>query len=78
MKLMQILYETVNMTITVKTKDNVTYKGTVVEIDDYMNVVLKNVDLFDTEITFKKDAAIRGSNVKYFILPPVLKYLRDL
>ncbi|WUR04814.1 small nuclear ribonucleoprotein Sm D3 [Vairimorpha necatrix] len=75
MTIIQTLQETTNMIISVRTLDNTTFKGTVVEVDDYMNVILKNVDIITDKILYSPEVVIRGSNIKFFILPQIIKHL---
>ncbi|KAK6089219.1 hypothetical protein P3W45_001793 [Vairimorpha bombi] len=72
-----ILQESLNMILTVETLEGISYKGIVIEVDDYMNIHLKDVDVNykDNTVQYKKNIFIRGTSIKYFILPPILAKL---
>jgi small nuclear ribonucleoprotein D3 len=77
MKIIDILQESLNMILTVETLEGISYKGIVIEVDDYMNIHLKDVDVNykDNTVQYKKNIFIRGTSIKYFILPPILAKL---
>lgn len=72
---MEILQECINKIINITTIDDTSYKGTVQEIDDYMNIHLINVDIYKKEIEFKKEVFIRGTRIKFVVVDPMLKYI---
>lgn len=76
MKLINLLQESLNMIITIETFQGISYKGLVLEIDDYLNIQLKDVDIFNKkDCIYKETVLIRGTSIKYFILPPILAQL---
>lgn len=70
------LNEAVNLVLTLDLDNGDMIRGTLVEVDDSMNVVLDNVLLTarNGEQKSKKSVFIRGSRINFFVLPPALKF----
>lgn len=61
---MKMLEETLNKKVALLLKDNRTLEGTLSGYDEYMNLVLSEVEEFAQEVTRKLGVVIvRGSNI---------------
>lgn len=82
MKLVKFLMKLINETVTIELKNGTVIIGTISSVDMSMNTHLKNIKMtiknFDPiDMDF---LTIRGSNIRYFILPettPLEAYLVD-
>mmetsp|Transcript_10406 Transcript_10406/g.18710 ORF Transcript_10406/g.18710 Transcript_10406/m.18710 type:complete len:110 (+) Transcript_10406:100-429(+) len=71
MKLTRFLIKLVNETVTMELKNGTTVQGTITGVDTSMNTHLKHVKVTvrnknPVNMTY---LSIRGSNIRYFILP---------
>ena len=71
----KLLHEAEGHTVTVETKSGETYRGFLLDSEDNMNCQLTNVTLTkrDGQTVVMETAFIRGSKIRYFILPDMLK-----
>mmetsp|Transcript_42972 Transcript_42972/g.101044 ORF Transcript_42972/g.101044 Transcript_42972/m.101044 type:complete len:83 (+) Transcript_42972:34-282(+) len=71
MKLLQIFRKIKNESITVELKTGVSVQGILIEIDKNMNLYLKNVKRTSKRehSVFISEISIRGSSIRYIILP---------
>ncbi|KAG5859343.1 small nuclear ribonucleoprotein [Encephalitozoon hellem] len=72
---LKLLHEAQGFVVTVETNNGDMYRGRMKEVDDYMNVVLDEVTVTSHSSCMpKKEVVIRGSSIRFFILPPALKF----
>lgn len=72
---LKLLHEAQGLVVTVETTSGAVYRGSMKEIDDYMNVTLEEVNMLSASKPQKfTQILIRGSNIKLFSLPPALKF----
>jgi len=73
--ILKILKESRPFLISIETKGNIIFRGNLTFIEDNMNCVLENTISVDRsgKISKFKNVYLRGSNIKIFILPEVLK-----
>jgi small nuclear ribonucleoprotein D3 len=71
----KILHEAEMHTITLELKTGEVYRGQLIEAEDNMNCQMKNITVTerDGRQTKLEYAFIRGSKVRWFILPDMLK-----
>jgi small nuclear ribonucleoprotein D3 len=71
----KILHEAEGHVISLETKNGEIYRGQLIEGEDNMNVQLTNVTLThrNGQVSVLETAFIRGSKVRFFILPDMLK-----
>ncbi|EEB05149.1 Sm snRNP core protein Smd1 [Schizosaccharomyces japonicus yFS275] len=74
MKLVRFLMKLTNETISIELKNGTIVNGTITSVDMQMNTHLKAVKMTvkDREPVPLETLSIRGSNVRYFILPDSL------
>lgn len=73
---LKLLHEAQGLTVTLEMKSGQTYRGKLVEVEDTMNVQLKDVSMIDRQgrTTLMENVLIRGSQIRYFVIPDNLKY----
>lgn len=73
---LKILYEAVGLIISLELETGQLYRGKLVSVEDNMNVQLKEVTVThrDGHVTAAEQCFLRGSHVRFFILPDNLKY----
>ncbi|KLO14280.1 Sm-like ribonucleo protein [Schizopora paradoxa] len=71
----KLLHESLGHIITVEVKNGQLYRGKLVEAEDSMNVALKEITVTgrDGRITQLDMAYIRGSMIRFFIVPDMLQ-----
>ncbi|PVV04380.1 hypothetical protein BB560_001134, partial [Smittium megazygosporum] len=71
----KLLYEAVNHIITLELKTGQIYRGTLLEVEDNMNLQLKNITVTqrDGRTSHLEQVYIRGSQARFFIVPDMLK-----
>eukprot|EP01080_Neovahlkampfia_damariscottae_P003428 gene3428-5973_t len=71
----KLLHETEGHTVTIELKSGEVYRGHLAECEDNMNCQLKNVTLTakDGKVTALELVYIRGSKIRYFIIPDMLR-----
>ena len=71
----KLLHEAEGHTVTIELRSGEVYRGHLVESEDNMNCHMKNVTLTskDGRITALDSAYIRGSKIRYLIVPDMLK-----
>jgi len=71
----KLLHEAEGHTITLEVKTGEVYRGMLVESEDNMNVQLSNVTLTarDGRVANLEQCFIRGSKIRFFVLPDMLK-----
>mmetsp|Transcript_32757 Transcript_32757/g.53131 ORF Transcript_32757/g.53131 Transcript_32757/m.53131 type:complete len:141 (+) Transcript_32757:1701-2123(+) len=71
----KLLHEAEGHTITIELKTGEIYRGTLVEAEDNMNSQLLNVTMTarDGRVSKLEQVFIRGSQVRFFIVPDMLK-----
>eukprot|EP01101_Sappina_pedata_P007469 TRINITY_DN3968_c0_g1_i1.p1 TRINITY_DN3968_c0_g1~~TRINITY_DN3968_c0_g1_i1.p1 ORF type:complete len:128 (-),score=45.11 TRINITY_DN3968_c0_g1_i1:122-505(-) len=72
----KLLHESEKHTITLETKGGEIYRGILIEAEDNMNCQMGNVTLTarDGRILTLEHVYIRGSQIRFFILPDMLKH----
>mmetsp|Transcript_5669 Transcript_5669/g.9981 ORF Transcript_5669/g.9981 Transcript_5669/m.9981 type:complete len:103 (+) Transcript_5669:70-378(+) len=70
----KLLHEAEAHVVTIECKNGDIYRGTLSSAEDNMNVQLRKVQLTrrDGKVTALEHVFIRGSNVRFFILPDML------
>ena len=73
---LKALHEAVGMVITVEMDSGETFRGTLVTVEDSMNVELDTVTHTDKKGRTRELARsyVRGSNTVFFVLPDMLKH----
>ncbi|KAJ2348500.1 small nuclear ribonucleoprotein Sm D3 [Coemansia erecta] len=71
----KLLHESQGHVITLELKTGQLYRGELVETEDNMNVQLKDITVTarDGRTSHLKHVYVRGSNVRFFIVPDMLK-----
>ncbi|KAI9477427.1 small nuclear ribonucleoprotein Sm D3 [Coemansia sp. RSA 989] len=71
----KLLHESQGHVITLELKTGQLYRGELVETEDNMNVQLKDITVTgrDGRTQHLKHVYVRGSNVRFFIVPDMLK-----
>lgn len=74
-EILEVLKESRPFLICVETKGNVTFRGNLTFIEDNMNCILENVISIGSsgKISKFKSIFLRGSNIRIFILPDILR-----
>lgn len=72
----KLLHEAEGHIITIETISGEVYRGNLVEAEDNMNVHLTTVQLTrrDGSVTSLEQAFLRGSKIRFFIVPDMLKH----
>lgn len=70
----KLLHEAAPHIVTVEMRVGDVYRGTLMSVEDNMNVQLKRVTMTrrDGKVTHLEHVFIRGSKVRFFILPDIL------
>ncbi|PWA03006.1 hypothetical protein BB558_000844 [Smittium angustum] len=71
----KLLHESVGHTVTIELKTGQLYRGTMLEVEDNMNIQLRNITVTerDGRTLHLEQAYIRGSHARFFIVPDMLK-----
>ncbi|KAJ2202257.1 small nuclear ribonucleoprotein Sm D3, partial [Coemansia sp. RSA 520] len=71
----KLLHESQGHVITLELKTGQLYRGELIETEDNMNVQLKDITVTarDGQTSHLKHVYVRGSNVRFFIVPDMLK-----
>ncbi|KAI8842131.1 hypothetical protein BC829DRAFT_347324, partial [Chytridium lagenaria] len=71
----KLLHEAMGHIITLELKSGMIYRGKLLEAEDNMNVQLKEIAVTarDGRVTHLEQVYVRGSQVRYFIVPDMLK-----
>ncbi|XP_062506806.1 small nuclear ribonucleoprotein Sm D3-like [Corticium candelabrum] len=71
----KLLHEAVGHIVTLETDQGEIYRGKLLQAEDNMNCQLQNITLTsrDGRVTQLEQVFIRGSKVRFFILPDMLK-----
>eukprot|EP00033_Pygsuia_biforma_P000331 GCRY01000404.1.p1 GENE.GCRY01000404.1~~GCRY01000404.1.p1 ORF type:complete len:131 (+),score=9.84 GCRY01000404.1:41-394(+) len=71
----KLIQEAQGLVVTIELKTGELYRGTLVESEDNMNCQMSNVTLTarDGRVTNLEQGYIRGSHIRFFILPDMLK-----
>ncbi|KAJ1832010.1 small nuclear ribonucleoprotein Sm D3 [Coemansia sp. RSA 2706] len=71
----KLLHESQGHVVTLELKTGQLYRGELVETEDNMNVQLKDITVTarDGRTTHLKHVFVRGSNVRFFVVPDMLK-----
>ncbi|KAF8928403.1 small nuclear ribonucleoprotein Sm D3 [Linnemannia elongata] len=71
----KLLHEAQGHIITIELKTGSVYRGTLFEAEDNMNVQLKDITMTarDGRLTQLDQVYIRGSHIRFFIVPDMLK-----
>jgi small nuclear ribonucleoprotein D3 len=72
----KLLHEAQGLTVSIETKTGHVYRGTLESIEDNMNVQLKQVIVTgrDGQLTPMENIMLRGSSIRFFIVPDNLKH----
>lgn len=72
----KLLHEAQGLTVTVEIKTGQIYRGTLETVEDNMNIQLKQVVMTgrDGQVTPMENVMLRGSSIRYFIIPDNLKH----
>lgn len=70
-----MLHEAAGHVITLELKDGTTYRGKLLDAEDNMNVQLKDITVTgrDGQVSQLDQLFVRGSHVRFFIVPDMLK-----
>ncbi|TBU08688.1 small nuclear ribonucleoprotein Sm D3 [Hamiltosporidium magnivora] len=73
---LKLLYESTGMIIMIELENNSTLRATVKHVDDYMNVVLKDVIITDQcgKISKEEVVYVKGNTIKFVVFPPTLEF----
>lgn len=73
---LKLLHESQGLTVTVELKTGYIYRGKLLDIEDNMNIQLREVTATarDGKMSSVESVFIRGSSVRYFIVPDNLRY----
>ncbi|ADM11217.1 small nuclear D3-like ribonucleoprotein [Encephalitozoon intestinalis ATCC 50506] len=72
---LKLLHEAQGFVVTVETNSGDMYRGQMKEVDDYMNIILTDaVVTSNSSCIPRKEVVIRGSSIRFFVLPPALKF----
>ncbi|KAJ3215283.1 small nuclear ribonucleoprotein Sm D3 [Dinochytrium kinnereticum] len=71
----KLLHEAMGHIVTLELKTGIIYRGKLLEAEDNMNVQLKEIAVTarDGRVTHLEQVYVRGSQVRYFIVPDMLK-----
>ncbi|KAF2078550.1 hypothetical protein CYY_000174 [Polysphondylium violaceum] len=71
----KILHEADSHVITIELKNGELYRGTLIESEDNMNCKMKNIMVTarDGRVSNMEYCYVRGSKIRFFILPDILK-----
>ena len=71
----KLLHEAVGHVVTIELKTGEVYRGTLLEAEDNMNCQLQNIQYTarDGRVTELEHAFIRGSKIRFVIIPDMLK-----
>ena len=71
----KLLHEAVKLTVAVELKTGEVYRGQLFDAEDNMNCQMANVTVTqkDGRVSTLEAAYLRGSQIRYFILPDMLK-----
>jgi small nuclear ribonucleoprotein D3 len=72
----KLLHEAQGLLVTLELKSGQTYRGKLIEIEDSMNVQLREVTMMDRQgqTTVMENVFLRGSQIRFFIIPDNLKF----
>ncbi|KCZ81863.1 hypothetical protein H312_00762 [Anncaliia algerae PRA339] len=71
----KLLYESLNLKISLDMKNGSSITGILIELDDLMNIQLKNaIILTNSTSKLVKSIYLRGSEINFFVLPPAMKF----
>jgi len=70
-----VLQKYINKEVTVRLKNNMEYRGIMVNVDPYMNIILENAKEYDrdAQVTNYGVVVIRGNNVIFVYMKKVLE-----
>lgn len=71
----KLLHEAQGHVVTVELKTGVVYRGVLADTEDNMNVQLRDIKATqrDGQVTELEQIYVRGSHIRYFIVPDMLK-----
>ncbi|TPX51744.1 hypothetical protein SeLEV6574_g00128 [Synchytrium endobioticum] len=71
----KLLHEAQGHIVTLELKNGITYRGKLLEAEDSMNVQLRDITVTqrDGKVTKLEQVYVRGSQVRFFIVPDMLK-----
>ncbi|KAJ1677126.1 small nuclear ribonucleoprotein Sm D3 [Spiromyces aspiralis] len=71
----KLLHEVQGHIVTIELKTGQEYRGVVVDVEDNMNVQLKQIEVRqrDGRKSHMERAYIRGSTIRYFVIPDMFK-----
>ena len=72
----KLLHEAQGLLVTLELKTGQTYRGKLAEVEDSMNVQLREVTMVDRQgkTTLLENVFLRGSQIRYFVIPDNLKF----
>ncbi|KAI4132643.1 MAG: hypothetical protein LQ338_000583 [Usnochroma carphineum] len=75
----KLLNEAQNHVVTLEITSGQVYRGKLIEAEDNMNVQLKDITVTarDGRVSHLDQVYIRGSHVRFFIVPDMLRYVRE-
>ncbi|KAJ0116150.1 small nuclear ribonucleoprotein sm d3 [Diaporthe amygdali] len=76
----KLLNEAQGHIITLELDSGTTYRGKLIEAEDNMNIQLKDITVTarDGRVSHLEQVYIRGSHVRFFIVPDMLRYAEPL
>ena len=74
-EIFRVLTDSRPFLISIETRGNKTFRGNLIFIEENMNCILENTISIDQygKISKFKSVFLRGSNIKIFIIPDILK-----
>jgi small nuclear ribonucleoprotein D3 len=74
-EIFRVLKDSRPFLISIETRGNKTFRGNLIFIEENMNCILENTISIDQygKISKFKSVFLRGSNIKIFIIPDILK-----
>eukprot|EP00730_Choanoeca_flexa_P014658 TRINITY_DN6490_c0_g1_i1.p1 TRINITY_DN6490_c0_g1~~TRINITY_DN6490_c0_g1_i1.p1 ORF type:complete len:125 (+),score=22.01 TRINITY_DN6490_c0_g1_i1:70-444(+) len=71
----KVMHEAEGHTVTIELKNGEIYRGTLIEAEDNMNSRMKGITFTarDGQVSHLESVYIRGSKIRFFVLPDMLK-----
>lgn len=73
---LKILYEAIGLIVSIELETGQLYRGKLSAVEDNMNIQLKDVTVThkDGHVTAAEQCFIRGSHIRFFVLPDNLRH----
>lgn len=72
----KVLHEAKGLVVNIELKTGQTYRGRLLNVEDNMNVQLKEVTIIarDGQVSTTDTCFLRGSNIRFFVVPDNLRF----